>query len=75
MQDAQHELLNNKIDALEKLINEKFNGVAIELDYIKKQTTKTNGRVNNLEAFKWKIVGISLGASTVMGFAIKYMFS
>jgi hypothetical protein len=36
------------------------------LDRIETQTIKTNGRVTKLENWRWKIIGISIGVSSIL---------
>ena len=80
MTDTEKELYNEKISGVHALIianadiqTERDKLILHELREIKIQTTKTNGRVNVLEGWRWKVIGISIGAIFVIGYIIKLL--
>lgn len=65
-----------------ELMEEKFKGVYARLDAnnelihatlarIETQVLKTNGRVNCLEGWRWKVIGIVIGSVSILGFLMK----
>ncbi len=57
----------NESSYLNREIDEKFGEIHGKLDSILAQTTKTNGRVNALENWRWLLIG---GMTVVTGLVI-----
>ena len=80
MTPTEKDLYNEKISSVHALIsanadvqNKVNENILATLERIEKQTIKTNGRVNSLENWRWKIIGIAIGSSTIVGFMIKIL--
>jgi hypothetical protein len=67
------EVLVERIDGLRELINQKFEDNNNSHDAILAQVTKTNGRVNCIEAWKSKVTG-ALIVMNVLLIPIALMF-
>jgi len=77
---TQKEIIDLKVTGVHSLIqsnadvqNEVNKHIISILERIEAQTTKTNGRVTELENWKWKIIGISIGAAAIIGLIIKVL--
>jgi len=80
MTQEQKELIEEKFKGVHALIqanadiqHEVNENIVKTLKRIEVQTTKTNGRVNSLENWRWKIIGIAIGSSAFIGFIIKVL--
>ena len=76
----QKELFEVKISGVYALIqgnadiqNEVNKNILATLARIETQTIKTNGRVTDLENWKWKMIGISIGVASVIGLIFNYV--
>lgn len=58
------------IQANADLQHEVTHSIKEQLNRIESQTIKTNGRVNCLEEWKWKQVGIGIAVSSIFGGSI-----
>ena len=65
------EILNDVLKGHTAEVNGKFEVIKTELSIIKEQTTKTNGRVNDLDGEVNKLKGNDLSRSAVWKFAGK----
>ena len=78
MTPTEKELYNEKVSGVHALIsanaevqNEVNKNVLATLERIEQQVIKTNGRVTSLEGWRWKVIGISIGAIFVISYLIK----
>ena len=78
MNSAEKENQDLKFDALMLIIKSNQEAQSIHnahakemLERIELQTIKTNGRVTCLEGWRWKVIGISIGAIFVIGYIIQ----
>lgn len=70
---ARMEAMKHEIEDFRREITTAFDGVGERLDEILEQTKKTNGRVNNLEAWKLKAEGGATVLKGVWGFMAVYL--
>lgn len=70
MTKLERELIEEKFKGVYQHQEANFTLINQKLESILVQTTKTNGRVTNLEQYRWKIIGASVAISTIFGVAV-----